>query len=180
MVLEIVYVTHATSLDNEAGVASGQTDPGLSRLGMAQAAGLSRRLARERFDLIVCSDLQRSWQTATTAFRGRIDIVRDSRLREIDFGSLARRPLGEIDAVRLDHVDAPFPQGESWAEAASRHAELLVDLAVRRSRVLLVGHRATYVALRHFCAAVPLVEAVADPRRWQPRWDFLHVAEGST
>lgn len=172
MVLDIVCVTHATSLDNEAGVASGQTDPGLSRLGMRQAAELSARFAGERFDLVVCSDLRRSWQTATIGFRGRLDIVREGRLREVDYGTLARHPTAAIDAVRLDHVEIPFPQGESWHAAVTRHGDLLADLAAGQSRVLVIGHRATYVALQHLCAGIPLAEAVADPRPWQPRWDY--------
>ena len=80
--------------------------------------------------------------------------MREPRLREIDYGTLTRRPIAEIDAVRLDHTEVPFPQGESWHDAVRRHESLLVDLAGRRSQVLLIGHSATHVASQHLCVGI--------------------------
>ncbi len=62
----------------------------------------------------------------------------------------------EMDAVRANHVEAAFEDGESWQEASHRHGALFADLAQDYDSVLLIGHRATYVALEHLCKGVAL------------------------
>jgi broad specificity phosphatase PhoE len=61
---EIIYETHATSEHNERGIASGHLDPPLSAKGGVQALDLGKRHALTPPDLILCSDLKRSYQTA--------------------------------------------------------------------------------------------------------------------
>lgn len=171
----IVLETHATSLDNEAGVASGWYDVGLSPAGEAQARLLGARRADETFALVYCSDLTRSFRTAELAFGGRdLPIVRDARLRECDYGELTRRPAAEIDLLRARSVTTPFPGGESYEGVAGRVRAWLDDLppACTGQRVLVIGHRATFYAFEHLLAGVPLVQAVTAPWRWQAGWIY--------
>jgi hypothetical protein len=51
----IIFATHATSLDNERGLASGWYDADLSPRGIEQAQELGARYAEERFDAVFCS-----------------------------------------------------------------------------------------------------------------------------
>lgn len=76
----IVFEAHATSLDNEADLASGHNDVALSKLGEQQAKELGDRYSGQQFDAIFCSDLQRSYKTAELAFGNRFPIVKDVRL----------------------------------------------------------------------------------------------------
>jgi alpha-ribazole phosphatase/probable phosphoglycerate mutase len=82
----LIFETHATSYDNEAGSASGHVDVDLSPNGERQAAALGERYATDLPSLIVTSDLRRSWRTAEIAFGAVVPIVRDARLRECDSG----------------------------------------------------------------------------------------------
>jgi broad specificity phosphatase PhoE len=172
--LTIVFETHSTSLDNEAGLASGHTDTDLSPRGERQAIELGERRRDDRFDVVYASDLRRSWRTAEVAFAtSSIAVVRDARLRECDYGLLSRRPVTEIDALREKAVNDPFPGGESYAQVMVRVAAWLEDTRSRGlQQVLVIGHRATHYSLEHLVHGVPLVEAVRRSFRWQPGWVY--------
>ena len=172
--LEIIFETHSTSLDNEAGRASGHLDVDLSPRGEREAAALGARRRADGIDIVYASDLRRSWRTAEIALGGAgVDIVRDARLRECDYGELTGHPVQEIAVVRERVVFEPFPGGESYAQAVARVAPWLDELRARElRRVLVIGHRATHYALEHLLLGVPLEEAVRQPLRWQPGWIY--------
>lgn len=177
MALAIVYVTHSTSVDNENGVASGYGDPDLSKTGERQAVELGTRYKGESIEAVYCSDLTRAYRTAKIAFSAAgIPIIRDARCREVDYGTMTGRPVAEIDAARVEHVDTPFPGGESYTNAAKRLKLLLDDAHTRfpGGVIVLIGHRATYVALQHLCRGVSMVDAVLDPRPWREEWRYKY------
>src|SRR5574338_203548 len=98
--MRLIFETHATSLDNEAGLASGWFDVDLSSLGERQARELGQRRREDRVEAVYSSDLTRAARTASTAFGGRgVPINREAQLRECDYGSLTRRPAVDIDAL---------------------------------------------------------------------------------
>lgn len=173
MRVTLLYATHSTSEDNEAGLASGHADSPLSTTGLDQARELGRRLAGTPLDLVLCSDLQRSWRTAEIAFEARnVPLHRDERLREIDYGDMTQAPRALVDAQRASRIHRPFHGGESYQQAIQRHWRLFDELALRHAgrRVLLIGHAVTHVALEHLCAGLPLRDAVEilDRREWEP------------
>jgi broad specificity phosphatase PhoE len=172
--LTIIFETHSTSLDNEAGLASGHSDTDLSPRGEREAVELGARRRDERVDVVFASDLRRSWRTADIAFgTSSIAVVRDARLRECDYGLLTRRPVTEIEALREKAVTKPFPGGESYAQVVPRVASWLNETRSRNLRqVLVIGHRATQYSLEHLVLGVPLIEAVQRPFRWQPGWVY--------
>ena len=88
MPLQVTYITHSTTTDNEEGRASGHADVDLSARDEQQTAAIGARLDATSFDRIVCSDLRRSWRTAQIAFGDDVELLRDARLRECDYGAL--------------------------------------------------------------------------------------------
>jgi broad specificity phosphatase PhoE len=87
VVVQIVYETHATTVDNENGIATGWLPGELSATGHANAEELGRRHRDDGFDVVLTSDLARAVQTVEIAFAGvDVPIITDSRLRELDFG----------------------------------------------------------------------------------------------
>lgn len=69
----LMFEAHATSTDNERGIASGHLDAPLSEQGRTQAKELGSRYQDSKISLICCSDLQRSYETAELAFGARDD-----------------------------------------------------------------------------------------------------------
>lgn len=176
--LIIIFETHATTLDNEAGLSSGHADAELSALGEEQSRELGRRYNREAIDAVLCSDLKRSYGTAAIAFADRdVPIITDQRLREIDYGHYTRHPTNFVEALGHRYVTRPFPNGESYEEVVRRVRDLLGELNRRYAagRVLLIGHRAVQYALEHLVNDVPLPEAISASWQWQPGWRYeLH------
>jgi len=174
----VVFETHATSLDNEAGLASGWFDIALSATGEAQARQLRVRRRGDDFAAVFCSDLERAFRTAEIAFGDRAcPIVRDARLRECDYGAFTRRPSAEIEERRARHVTTPFPSGESYEQAVGRVAAWLTEAAATFAgrTVVVIGHRATFYALEHLIRRIPLREAVTATWHWQPGWTYCAV-----
>jgi broad specificity phosphatase PhoE len=173
--LVVLFETHATSHDNEAGLASGWFDVALSARGEEQARALGERRRHDDLAAVFCSDLSRSFRTAEIAFSDRdFPVVRDTRLRECNYGALTRRPASELDARRAAHIDTPFPGGESYLDVVGRVSAWLDDTtsAVNGRTVLVIGHRATFYALEHLLRGVPLGDAVNAPWTWQPGWTY--------
>ena len=181
--LEIVFETHAWSVDNASGIATGWLPGRLSEYGKQQAKELGARRRDDGVSAVYTSDLARAVETADIAFADTdIPIYRDARLRECNYGELNGAPVAEIDAVRLRHLDEPFPGGESYRAAVARVGDFLQELSRTRDgeRVLLIGHGATHFALEHLVNGVPLEKLVAGPFEWQEGWIYRVTARNTT
>jgi broad specificity phosphatase PhoE len=168
--VEIIFEYHSTSTDNEAGIASGWSDPALSAAGHERATELGERRWGERIDAVFCSDLTRAVETAELAFGERVDVHHDRRLREYDYGTMTRAPAEEVHAERPVRVETPFPAGESLRDVAKRVQGFLDDLARDwdGKRVVVIGHGATKLALDHLLGGMTLEEAAGQPFTWEP------------
>ena len=178
MSVEIVFEYHSTSLDNEAGIASGWRDVPLSPAGQQRARELGERRRGERIDAVFCSDLRRAVETAEIAFGASVAIHPDRRLREYDYGTMTGAPVDQIHAERPRRVETPFPEGDSLQDVVERVRGFLEALARDwdGKRVVVVGHGATRLALDHLLGGVSLDRAATDPFTWQrepPSWRYL-------
>ena len=68
MAIELVFETHATTVDNEQGHATGWLPGQLSERGRMQARQLGRRRIGDGITAVFSSDLARAAQTASAAF----------------------------------------------------------------------------------------------------------------
>lgn len=170
----IIFESHATTFDNEAHLASGHNDVELSPFGKTQAKELGERYKNDHFDAIFCSDLQRSYKTAEIAFKKRFPIIKDKRLRECDYGDLTRHPASEVDPLKVEYIKIPFPNGESYEQAAKRMKDFLEDLKkkYKDKKVMIIGHRATQNGLEHWIKGVDLKTLVTTSFKWQPGWTY--------
>lgn len=170
----LIFETHATSLDNEAGLASGWYDVDLSERGTREAHQLGERYAGTAIDVVFTSDLWRAWRTAEIAFGQRVPVVRDFRLRECDYGKWTRRPSAEVEAQLATHLVTPFPGGESYGDVVARVRACLEEVLAENAgrTIVVVGHRATWFAFEHLLRRRPLAEVVGAPWQWQPGWRY--------
>lgn len=170
----IIFEAHSTTKDNEAGTAAGWYDVELSDLGKQQAKQMGERYQGQQFDTIFCSDLQRSYKTAQLAFGGKFPIIKDARLRECNYGDLNRAPKKEIEGMKAEAVETPFPNGESYRDTSARMKAFLQDLLQNYDgkTVLIIGHRATQYGLEEHIKGLKLADIVVASWQWQPGWKY--------
>jgi 2,3-bisphosphoglycerate-dependent phosphoglycerate mutase len=173
----IVYETHSTTADNEAGIATGWNPTPLTALGRAQAAELGERRRDNGLAAVFASDLARARETAEIAFGdGSVLIFLDWRLRECDYGGLNGASAATVHDQRLDRITTPHPNGESWSQAVDRVTAALDDIAARfdGQRVLVIGHIATRWALFHHVEGRSLEDLATAEFEWQEGWEFAY------
>lgn len=171
----IIFESHGTTYDNEANLSSGWYDVELSELGKQQAKELGERYKNDDIDIIFCSDLKRSYETAEIAFVGRdIPIIKDKRLRECNYGDLTRHASEEVEPAKTKYIEEPFPNGESYEQTTERMRIFLEDLIKEYNgkRVMIIGHRATQYGLEYWLKKIPLKEIVTASWKWQPGWTY--------
>ncbi len=175
MTLQLVYETHAITTDNEAGVATGWLPGELSPRGRETAAELGDRRRNDGIAAVYVSDLARAVETARIAFEGSaIPVNQDARLRECNYGRMNGSRNEEQQPQRVNHIDVPWPGGESYNQVVTRTAALLDDL-VRQwdgSRVLLIAHSANRWSLDHLLLGRDLWELTTAEFDWQPGWEY--------
>ncbi len=136
MPVEITFIRHAQTTGNASGRWQGHTNSELTDQGIAQARALADRLAHQRFDLVISSDLQRTMDTAAALQR---PVEPDPRWREPFFGDWEDRTTGEIMARDPQLVAALFAGediaapggGEPMSDVIARTRQALDDLVSR-------------------------------------------------
>ncbi|MEU6854318.1 histidine phosphatase family protein [Actinacidiphila alni] len=173
--IRLVYETHATTTDNEAGIATGWLPGALSAAGRRQAGELGGRRRDDGIAAVYTSDLHRAVETARIAFAGTaLPVHHDPRLRECNYGRLNGCPQEVLAPLRARSVDEPFPGGQSYREVLAATEDFLTDLAARWAghRILLIAHSANRWALDCLLAGGRLEDLVRAPARWQPGWEY--------
>jgi broad specificity phosphatase PhoE len=168
--LTLFYSFHATSVDNEAWIASGYADVPLSAVGRQQARELGQRYSTEILDAVFSSDLQRAASSAAIAFAGRtLPLAQDARLRECDYGDMTQHPFAQIEKERAQRTTEPFPNGESFLMAAQRVDAFLRDVlrAYDGKKIVVIGHSATKYGLDYWCGDASLEEIILAPHEWR-------------
>jgi broad specificity phosphatase PhoE len=173
--IDLVFETHSVTVDNEQGRATGWLPGQLSERGRMLARELGRRRSGDEITAVFSSDLARAAETASVAFTGSaIPVLYDWRLRECDYGQRNGMPVAELHAGRREHLNRPYPGGESWQQAIARVGRFLGDLPLRwdEQRILVIGHVATRWGLDHFLNGVPLEDLIEEDFAWQAGWEY--------
>jgi broad specificity phosphatase PhoE len=90
-------------------------------------------------------------------------------------------PTARLHAERLQHLETPWPGGQSYQQVVDQTRDLLQDLAAAwdGSRLLLIAHSANRWALEHLLLGRDLADLVAAPFAWQEGWHYtLPTASG--
>lgn len=174
MAVDIVYETHATTEDNERGVATGWLPGRLSARGRDEAHELGSRRRDTGLAAVFTSDLARALETVEIAFGGSgLPVHVDARLRECDYGELNGAHV-EALRPRSRHIDEPFPGGQCYREVVDATRDFLHDLASDwdGTNVLVVAHSANRWALECLLAGTRLEDLVDAPFDWRPGWHY--------
>lgn len=147
----LIFVRHGETELNRTGRLRGLLDASLNATGRTQARAVARRLSTVAVDIVYASPLARTMETAAAIVRGRrVAVVREQRLRDIDYGLWAGRTPDDVErngpgSFRRWHA-APdavrIPNGEAFASVRRRIRTLVREVVLRHSgrTVVLVSH----------------------------------------
>jgi 2,3-bisphosphoglycerate-dependent phosphoglycerate mutase len=164
---ELLFIRHGETDWNRQHRFQGQIDVPLNATGRRQAGRLAERLAGDRHDLLLASDLQRAMQTAAPlAAAWDMQPTPMPGLREQGFGifeglEVAAIQAGHPDLWRrwLDHdADFALPGGESAREFNARVMETVLALAAVHAgrRLAVVTHGGVLDMLWRHAHRLPL------------------------
>ena len=160
-------IRHGETEWNSEGRFQGHLNSVLNGEGLAQAQALGERLAAERFDLLLSSDLGRALETASAiAMRSGHEIVVEPRLRERRMGIFQGLTPAEVQArypgeyARFNSRDPDYviPHGESMRQLLERSVACFTELAERHAGLTLatVTHGGVLAMLYRHAMAMPL------------------------
>ena len=135
--IELILSRHGETEENKLHIMQGQLLGHLSELGKQQAKALAETLDKEELDVIVCSDLARSYDTAMAVARQKgLQPVATPLLREMDWGIYTGKVADEMDFTTL-------PESVETIEALYKRAGDFVDFLKKEfpgKRILAIGH----------------------------------------
>lgn len=178
MITKIIYFVHGTTTDNERGLATGWAGGELFALGVKQARELGRQVAHNKFDAFFSSDLRRAVDSAELGFGGKYKIVKDPRLREINYGDFTQTPEAEFKHRMNEFVETSYPNGESYRQVEDRISDFLRFLRdnYQGQQVAVMGHQAPQLALEILLNNKTWQQAIDTDWRhtksWQPGWEY--------
>lgn len=131
VVRNIFLYRHGATKYNEKNLVSGQHDTQLSATGRRQALQIRQHLPA-KIDLIVCSGLRRSIETMALSMPenllGSTPVRSDTRLNEVNLGTLQGRSRQHIAAFQKGDLDFAPENGESYRQAAQRAFSAISDI----------------------------------------------------
>lgn len=175
--IKIIYFVHGTTTDNASKLCSGWKEAMLNDLGKEQALNLGKvsKARGNHFDIMFTSDLKRAVESSDIAFPD-IEKFTDNRLRECNYGVLDGMHKSLV--VYEEHIDNPFPNGESLKEVEIRITSFINYLKENydNKTVGIVAHRAPQLALEVITKGITWEEAIKNDWRksgdWQPGWIY--------
>ena len=175
---KIIYFVHGTTTDNAEKKCSGWKEALLNELGKEQAENLGKVIKEKeiKFDVLISSDLKRAVDSANIAFP-EYKKHTDNRLRECNYGDLDRMHKNLV--VYEEHIEKPFPNGESLKDVENRIREFIKFLKENYpgKTVGIVAHRAPQLALETITKNITWEDAIKNDWRktgaWQPGWEYI-------
>ena len=177
METKIIYYVHGTTYDNASKRCSGWKQVELNDLGREQAQNLGKNTPY-KFDVLFSSDLIRAIDSSNIAFPD-VEKHQDKRLRECNYGELDGEDKKLV--VYEEHVDEPFPNGESLKDVEVRIRDFLkyINDNYKGKTIGIMAHRAPQLAIEVITKHISWEEANAHDWRktgdWKPGWEYtLH------
>ena len=179
MAVKITYFVHGATKDNENDISSGWSDVELSELGIKQSKQLKDQIDVKSFDVVFCSDLKRAVDSANLTIGEGVEIIKDKRLRECNYGDLNGKPSEIVEPLQEEHTTERFPNGESYENVKKRIQNFLDFLKENYDgkHVAVVAHKAPQLALDVLLKSKSWALAFAEDWRkkkaWQSGWEYI-------
>lgn len=138
---------------------SGWKQVELNELGREQAKKLGETTKDLKFDVMFTSDLVRAIDSANLAWPN-YEKIQDARLRECNYGDYDGESKKLV--VYEEHIDEPFPNGESLKNVEERMADFIENIKEKYAgkTIAIVAHRAPQLAIEVLTKNISWEEAI--------------------
>ena len=177
MAVKITYFVHGTTTNNLEHKATGWLPGELSQKGIEQSIALREQININEFDIVFCSDLKRAIDSAKNIFENNKEIIKDSRLRECNYGDLNGL---ETSLVKYEeHIQEKFPNGESLIDVENRIRSFCEFLLQNYDgkHIAIVAHKAPQLAFQVITESKSWEYVIEHDWRktksWQPGWEYI-------
>lgn len=174
--MKVIYFVHGTTSDNAEGKCSGWKQASLTDIGKERAIKLGELRKDIQFDVIFTSDLMRAIESANLAFPN-VKHIQDTRIRECNYGDFDGEDKSLV--VYEEHIDKPFPNGESLKDVEKRVENFIKFLKdnYQGKTIGIVAHRAPQLAFEVLTKNISWEEAIKNDWRktksWKPGWEYI-------
>jgi len=138
---EIWLIRHGETAWSLSGQHTGRTNIALTDTGRKQARALAAALARQPFDAVLSSPMNRAVETCKLAGLGA-RMIEMPELHEWDYGIYEGRTTAEIRAAIPDWSvwQSPIPEGENLAQVQARAQSVIERLLTMTGHVAVFSH----------------------------------------
>ena len=153
--MNLYVMRHGSTCWNEKGIIQGHSNNRLSALGKMQVEKVAKENKETKFDIIICSPLMRTVQTANIMNKyHKVKIVKDKRLIEIDQGIFSGRKRSSLTAKeeKIQKLRLKKNGQESLKEIDDRVKDFLdnVKKDYPFENILVVTHDICAIILEYF------------------------------
>lgn len=159
--MKIYYVRHGqTDWNLDRKMQGGETERPLNSTGKEQANKTKKELENDKYDIIICSPMNRAVETAEIINKDKnIEIIADERIRERKLGELEGHEITEEIEKRIWDYDLNYkiPGGEDLLEFEKRILEFLEDIKkkYKEKTILIVAHGGVAKVLKAHLYGIP-------------------------
>lgn len=158
----LTLIRHGQTTENLSGILQGQSAGHLNQTGIQQAELLRDRLRPSDYDLMLCSDLERTRRTALIINRKlQLPITYTPLLRERDWGEFTGMYIRDITMSPSDFPPS-IENAQQLAERARQFLQYLFE-HYDQKRIIAVGHGYFNRCVQAFVEQ----RTVHDTPRWQ-------------
>lgn len=142
--MELWLIRHTTPKIDQ-GICYGQLDLDVDANFDDESREIKKHLENITFDKVYSSPLKRCYQLAQALF-GKRNIIKDDRLKEINFGEWEGQKWEDIKREALDnwgndYINQKPPQGESFGELIHRTNQFIATLhGENYNKIAIVTH----------------------------------------
>ncbi|MCC8173560.1 MAG: histidine phosphatase family protein [Odoribacter sp.] len=160
IITSILLSRHGETLENRQDIMQGHMPGNLSEKGIQQAQELAQEVVKEDLDIIVSSDLKRSYDTAVIVNQVKnLPLYPTPLLREIDWGKHTGEKFSALDWNNL-------PDDSETLEDLLTRAEKFIQWVKENfsgKKILIIGHGAINRAITTFLEGKNVTEMLQIP-----------------
>ena len=143
--MNLYIMRHGTTVWNEKGITQGRTNNRLSKKGISLTKDVAERYRNIEFDVIYCSPLMRTVQTANIMNKfHNVKVIKEERLIEIDQGIFSGRSKCSLteEEEKLKFSRSKLCNMESYQSAYNRAKDFLIDIKKNCvfNNILIITH----------------------------------------